>query len=248
MKRIRDKFTRKRIIIIAIIHVVVIASIIRFFTYVNNYYEATDHAKNYIEHPAEGVTVRHDGRNIIYEPENPRAGFIFYPGALVQTEAYAPVLEKIAENGIEVIEIGMPHYIAIFKANGARGIIDDYPEIEDWYIGGHSLGGAMANMYAKVHVEDFKGIILMASFSINDFSDTDLKALSLRGSEDGVLKMDKYEENLKNLPKDYKEVVIQGGCHSYFGDYGIQDGDGNPTITCEEQTDIVVDEIVKFIE
>lgn len=34
-------------------------------------------------------------------PENPAAGLIFYPGATVQFESYAPLMQKCAEVRIE---------------------------------------------------------------------------------------------------------------------------------------------------
>ena len=45
---------------------------------------------------------------------------------------------------------------------------------------------------------------------------------------------------------DFNEVIIECGCHSYFGMYGAQDGDGVPTITVEEQLSITAKEIMKF--
>lgn len=50
------------------------------------------------------------------------------------------------------------------------------------------------------------------------------------------------------LPKDFKEVVIEGGCHAYFGAYGEQEGDRPATITKEEQIKITTEEIVNFIK
>ncbi|MCF0206701.1 MAG: alpha/beta hydrolase, partial [Bacteroidales bacterium] len=37
------------------------------------------------------------------------------------------------------------------------------------------------------------------------------------------------------------ELVIEGGCHSYFGWYGMQDGDGEPSISRDEQINRTVD-------
>ncbi len=238
----------KKKIIIAVFLVLLIPVAINYCIFVSDYYHASENAMNYIEHPADGVKVRYEGRNIIYEPKDPKAGFIFYPGGLVETEAYAPIMEQLAENGIQVIEIGMPNYLAFLDANGARGVIDKYPEIDDWYIGGHSLGGAMSALYADIHSDEYEGLILMASFSVSDLKETDLRVLSLRGSEDGVLNQEKFDKYLKNYPTTFEDVIIPGGCHSYFGDYGLQDGDGEPTITVSEQTSITVEEILKFIK
>ena len=84
-------------------------------------------------------------------------------------------------------------------------------------------------------MEDFSGLILCASYTTCDFSDSDLRLLSIYGSEDKVLKMDSYESSKVNWPKDAEEEIILGGIHSYFGNYGIQDGDGEPQISNEEQ-------------
>ena len=78
-------------------------------------------------------------------------------------------------------------------------------------------------------------------------SKTNINVLSIYGSEDGVLKKDSYEKNKSNLPDNWVEEVIQGGCHSFFGSYGLQDGDGNATITNKDQIDITTGFIINFI-
>ena len=47
--------------------------------------------------------------------------------------------------------------------------------------------------------------------------------------------MKKYKDSYSFLPSDTKELVIKGGCHSYFGSYGSQKGDGKPEISFSEQ-------------
>jgi hypothetical protein len=106
----------------------------------------------------------------------------------------------------------------------------------------------MAASYLKNNVEDYKGLILLGSYSTADLSDTNLDILSVFGSEDKVMNREKYEKNKSNLPNDFTEYVIDGGCHSYFGMYGEQDGDGTPTITNEEQIRLTVESIVKIME
>jgi len=240
---------QRRIIGIVIAICIIVIGFGRFAAYVNNYYPATDNALFYMENPASDVTVQRIDNTIVFRPTDQiEAGFIFYPGGLVETEAYAPLLEKLAENNIMCVMIEMPFYLAIFDANGARGIQAKYPEIEDWYIGGHSLGGSMACLYADRHSDEYEGLILLAAYSTKDLSDTDLDVLLVRGSEDGVLNLEKYDECINNLPEDYTELLIQGGCHAYFGDYGMQKGDGIPTISVEEQISQTVDGILDMID
>ncbi len=106
----------------------------------------------------------------------------------------------------------------------------------------------MAASYISSHEEDFKGLILLAAYSTADLKETGLRVLSLYGSEDGVLKMDSYEKYRDNLPEDFTEIMIPGGCHAYFGSYGPQKGDGTPQISNEEQIRFTADAIGDFIE
>ncbi len=228
--------------------VIILLGFDRFYRFINDYYRAGDLAWEYIENPKDGVTVEYVDNTIVFAPENPKAGFIFYPGALVETEAYAPLMEQLAEKDIECIIVEMPFYLALFDANGARNIEKEYPKISKWYLGGHSLGGAMSSLYAARHSDEYEGLILLASYSTKDLSKSGLDVLLMHGSNDQVLNIENYEKYLKNLPDDYEEVVIEGGCHSYFGDYGVQNDDGEPTISVEEQTRQTVDTIVDFVE
>ena len=59
---------------------------------------------------------------------------------------------------------------------------------------------------------------------------------------------DKYEKYKVNLPNDFTEIVIEGGCHAYFGMYGLQKGDGTPTISAEEQIILTADYIFNFFK
>jgi hypothetical protein len=101
----------------------------------------------------------------------------------------------------------------------------------------------MAASYVSKHSEEYEGLILLGAYSTVDLTDSGLSVVSIYGSEDGVLDMENYADNYKNLPASTREVVIEGGCHSYFGNYGMQDGDGTPTITREEQRNLTVEAI-----
>ena len=74
-----------------------------------------------------------------------------------------------------------------------------------------------------------------------------MRVLSVYGSNDNVLNIDKYTECVNNLPAGFTELVIDGGNHAGFGDYGQQKGDGNATISHEEQWNITVNAIINFV-
>ena len=98
------------------------------------------------------------------------------------------------------------------------------------------------------HAEDYERLILLGSYSTVDLSETNLAVLSMYGSEDKVMNHEKYQDNRSNLPSEFVEYVIDGGCHAYFGMYGAQEGDGMPSITNEEQIRITIEKIVKIME
>jgi len=156
-------------------------------------------------------------------------------------------MKACADKGILCVLIEMPFNLAVLDMNAAEGIMSRYPEIENWYIGGHSLGGSMAASYLSKNVDEFEGLILLGSYSTADLSGTDLDVLSIYGSEDKVMNYEKYTNNKTNLPKDFTEVVIDGGCHAGFGMYGAQDGDGIPIISNEEQIRLTAEKISELV-
>ena len=105
----------------------------------------------------------------------------------------------------------------------------------------------MACSYVADKASEFDGVILLASYSTEDLSQTGLSVLSIYGSNDRVLNSVSYTENKSNLPQGTVEYIIEGGNHAYFGTYGEQDGDGAATVTNREQIEITAEQIIKFI-
>ena len=144
-------------------------------------------------------------------------------------------MEACAEKGILCVLLHMPFNLAVLAANAADVIIGDYPEITDWYVGGYSLGGAMASSYAARHSDNLRGLILLAAYPTKNLNDSGLRVLSVYGAEDGVLNMDNYTTAKEYFPDDTAEYLIEGGNHAYFGSYGNQKGDGTAGISNIEQ-------------
>ena len=234
-------------IALAVILAVVLLCAATFAVYVNIYYHAEPAAVQAMA-PDDTISVYElrDGVTV-FAPEKPAAGLIFYPGGKVEHTAYAPLLRACAEQGILCVLVRMPFNLAVFNINGANGIPEQFPDVDHWYLGGHSLGGAMAASYAADHVDELDGLVLLAAYSTRDLTRSGLSVLSVYGSEDGVLDMGKYEQYRSNLPPGTSEVVIDGGCHAGFGRYGAQDGDGTPAISSDEQINRTAEEIARII-
>lgn len=207
-----------------------------FILYVNKYYKADNTAKEILNN--ENITI--ENNIITLTPKNStNIGIIFYPGAKVEYISYLPLLNSLTENGYTCILPKMPFNLAFFNFNVADKIIKENTNIENWYIGGHSLGGAMASSYASKNLDKINGVILLGAYVYGNIPLE--KTLVLYGSNDLILNKNK----LKNTEN---EIVIKGGNHSMFGNYGHQKGDGIGEITNKEQQKITIEFINNFIK
>ena len=164
-------------------------------------------------------------------------GFILYPGARVDPTAYAPSVRGIAEDGFLSVIVPMPFGIAALGAEKADEVMEAYPEIDKWVLGGHSIGGAMAVQYTDDHTDIVDGIVLWGAYPSpdDDISDTTIPTVSVYASEDGLSSVEEIEETAQYLPQGTEFVEVEGGNHTNFGLYETQDGDGVATIPAEEQ-------------
>ena len=186
-----------------------------------------------------------------FSPANrtPRSGFIFYPGGRVDYRAYAPLMREIAEGGYAVFLVKMPLNLAVFGVNKADAVLAANPEITNWYIGGHSLGGAMAASYVYNNPVGMQGLVLWAAYPAenNDLSQSGFPVLSVIANRDGLATLDKLKAAAPLLPADTMWVEIDGGNHAQFGSYGPQDGDLEATISVEEQHRQIVSATLMFM-
>jgi hypothetical protein len=186
-------------------------------------------------------------KTLVFTGSSNETAMIFYPGANVEYNAYEPLMAACAKRGIMSFLIKMPLDLASLDFNAANRIKKYFPDVKNWYIAGHSHGGQFAAVHVSKFYKDYKGIIMLASISsFKDLSKIDIKALSIIGSEDGIVTLDIYKRYKKKLPKDLTEFIIPGGCHSYFAMYGLQKKDGTPNITNVEQIELTADKIKEF--
>ena len=241
------KADRPRFRFIWLLPVILLILIAGGVVYVNDYYHADPSASAILSEMIPGITVAQDPDRITFIPQEADTGVIFYPGGKVEYTAYAPLMKALAEQGFLCVLLKMPLNLAFLDVNAAETVFSDHPEVENWYLAGHSLGGVAAALYAGKHPERLDGLILLGAYSTANLKNTGLKVMNIYGSEDRVLNKKEYEKNRSNLPDDLREAVIQGGCHAFFGAYGEQKGDGIPGISREEQILITARDIADFI-
>jgi dienelactone hydrolase len=176
---------------------------------------------------------------LVFRPtgEDPTTGLILYPGARVDPRAYAPAARALAARGYLVAIVPMPLHLAILAPNRATEVMAAYPEVKQWAIGGHSLGGAMAAQFVQQNPDAVQGLALWASYPAanNDLSGRDIAVTSIYGTRDGLATQDKIAASRPLLPSSTQWVPIEGGNHAQFGWYGRQPGDNEATLSREEQ-------------
>ena len=216
---------------------------IAFLVYTGQYYHA-DKSAYYSLESDETVKVIQTEYGWLFDGPSETDAIIFYPGGKVEETAYAPLLHHLAEQGMDACLVKMPFRLAVFGVNKASHVMKQY-DYENWYIGGHSLGGVMAADYAAEHSSDFCGVYMLAAYPAKPL-DEKTKAVIIYGSEDGILNMESMTKAKQYLPVGSKEYVIKGGNHAQFGNYGQQDGDGIAAISSDEQQHKTVEFIMQI--
>lgn len=233
MDRIKKLKVWKKIALVLIL--LAVSAGIGFYLYVGTYYHAETQSYAATEETEDFL---------IYGERDSACGFILYPGGKVEECAYAPILSMLADSGVCCVVAKMPCHLAVFSPDAADRIMGQIPTVKHWYIGGHSLGGAMAADFAAENQERFSGLVLLAAYPTKELKT--LPVLSVYGSEDGVLNSRKYKDSI-TYADAVTEYIIEGGNHAGFGNYGQQKGDGSAKITKEEQWRETVSYLLNFL-
>ena len=221
---------QKRIVSIGLILLLAGTALIIYF---GAYYHASPDAVALLQ-GSETVMVTATDSGWLLDGPGTADALVFYPGGKVEPTAYLPLLMALAEDGVDCFLVKMPLNMAFLNMNAAEDIRTAYA-YEHWYIGGHSLGGAIAAVYAAEHGDGLDGLILLAAYATKPLDDR-LAVLELHGSEDGVLNRKKLKAGEQYLPASAVTEELPGGNHAQFGDYGPQKGDGLATVSREGQT------------
>ncbi len=198
-----------------------------------------------------GVVVQDDTTRTTLRPggASPTVGLIFQPGARVDHRAYLPLLTRIAAAGTLVVVIKQPLDVGLLAINEPESVIAAHPEISRWVVGGHSLGGVAASQYAAAHADKVVGLLLWASYPLDSLAGrTDLQVTSISGTRDAFTTPADVAKSRGLLPAQTTFVAVEGGIHSYFGDYGRQPGDGDPAIDREVAQDQIVEASVALLD
>jgi hypothetical protein len=175
------------------------------------------------------VVVEQDRSAITLTPRGAvTAGLVLYPGARVDPRAYAALGSRLAARGYRVVIVKCPYDLALLCRGDGAGFTD---ASVPWMIGGPSLGGPVAVRDAASD-RRYVGVLLWAAYPLDDLSRRDdLVVASVSGTRDAFTTPGDIDRTAPLLPPATAFTAIEGGIHSFFGDYGLQPGDGTPGTT-----------------
>ena len=193
---------------------------------VSDQYEAQWSRPYTVEETSFGYAALHDSS----------VGVIVYGGGKVDPLSYAYLTELDAN----VFLVRFPFHLAVFSINRGQRVIEAYPQISTWVVVGHSLGGSMGYVFSQNN-DAVDGVVYLASYPTGL---TDRSSLAIFGTNDGLLQPDEYLDRFS--PGDV--ILLEGGNHAGFGEYGDQSGDLPASISGSQQRRFVLDQIQMFLD
>ena len=175
--------------------------------------------------------------------------FVLYPGAFLRPQAYTWIGVALAPHGVRTLIPAMPLDLAVLGPGRAEALVAAHPDARRVFVGGHSLGGAMAARYAAGRPDSLAGVVLLGAYAPRrgDLADTGLEVLVLAADQDSLATPDDVRGGMSRLPNDALLHVIPGAVHAFFGRYGPQRFDGTPTISRGEAEAVIVERLRSFL-
>lgn len=119
-KKQKNKMAKKQKVLLALA-VILAALLLAFGLYFGNYYHADKTAQQAMK-SSRTVKVKQTAEGNLFDGPAKKNAIIFYPGAKVETTAYAPLLKQIASQEADVFLVDMPLHMAFFGLNKADKI------------------------------------------------------------------------------------------------------------------------------
>ncbi|TFD77715.1 alpha/beta hydrolase [Cryobacterium fucosi] len=194
------------------------------------------------------VSVTDTANAVVLAPRSGASGvgLVFIPGARVDPYAYLYKLAgTVEETGLTVVIARPVLNLAILDLRPLDTFIRVAPSVTTWLVGGHSLGGVKACLYADQ--PQVAGLVLFGSYCAAPLTRPDLPVLSVTGSADALSTPGKIADTAGLLPADTTFVEIPGANHARFGDYGVEIGDGIATATTDAMAAAITRDLTAFL-
>jgi alpha/beta superfamily hydrolase len=197
-----------------------------------------------------------------------KTGILFFPGALVEYQAYASIAKRLSDKGIVVVLFNTERYHRLpipFMGCNMRTVRKAVAlleqkynlQVQEWSVGGHSLGGFTAQQLVAQEPHFFSNAILWANYQPLALGDTSVNVLVVQATRDGLGETFRQDPERQRFLDSLAAVRgrthlhdIEGGNHGGFGDYAHQTfphPDHERTISLEDMHEEIVQVTSDFI-
>ncbi len=174
-------------------------------------------------------------------------GFLLFAGAKTSEASYSYLAELLHEEGYTVVIPKQRFDLSIFGARHGMKILEEHTEVEEWILIGHSMGGWPVSRIAAKESDRLIGAVFLATYASRDLSDLPFPALRISAENDGIMNNERMDSRADRLPEGSESIVLTGANHRGFGGYDSPfGGDGEATITWQEQNEESIDLILEF--
>ncbi|MQA88772.1 MAG: hypothetical protein GEU90_00860 [Gemmatimonas sp.] len=184
-----------------------------------------------------------------------RTTLVFFPGALVDPRAYAPLARSVAEAGYPATLVELPRRGAFNSADSPeldsriRSVLPAAAKREAIVVGGHSRGAVVASRIAATNTPRVSGLVIIGSSHPrdHDLSSLTIPVTKIVGTRDGLASPNEVRQNAALLPPQTRWIWIEGGNHSQFGWYGFQPLDRRPRIDAARQRAVMLEGVLEIL-
>jgi predicted esterase len=194
---------------------------------------------------SDSVLVEINPDQMVFTPavDTSGVGLVFFPGALVDADAYIPLAREVAEFGFKAVIQELPWRMAPLASHRellfdqTRHLIISEQTRRHWIVGGHSKGGALAAEFAAGNASILSGLLLVGTTHPREraMSQLTIDVVKISGSNDGLASPEEVEQFRPLLPAGAEFIQVEGGNHAQFGWYGWQLGDKSASISRSDQ-------------
>jgi pimeloyl-ACP methyl ester carboxylesterase len=205
----------------------------------------------------EAVTVRHADGVWRFEGADPAKAptLVFFPGALVDPRAYAPLAKAVAREGYPVVILELPRRGVFGGADSPElrtrldSVLSSLGDSGGFVLAGHSKGGVVASTVASRKDPDLKGLFLIGTTHPRDvdLSGLNIPVTKIAGTRDGLARPADVRQNAPLMPPHTRWIWVEGGNHSQFGWYGFQPLDRRPLADAAEQRALMIDGLLDLL-
>lgn len=213
-------------------------------------YQAKDVTSDLKQAKASVVVQLEEAKISFFNSQDKSIEVLFFPGGLVDPEAYIPLARILAENGYNTHIIKMPWRMSTKGYNQIKHLFDLNNKDKTYILGGHSQGAKMAAQFVFENENQIDALFLLGTSHPRDIdlSDLDIPCLKLYAEYDGLASVEEVLANKNKLPSGSQLIEVEGGNHAQFAYMGHLLLDGKATISKERQLKLTSEYLLDFFK